>query len=48
MSQEVSNIFRRNNKIDNIDDILIDIYDLILSKLNPKSEIKYIQTTYKN
>jgi len=36
MSQEISNIFRKNNRVDNIDDILADIYDLILTKLNSK------------
>ncbi len=40
MSQKISNIFRRNNRVDDIDDILVDIYDLILSKLNEEDICK--------
>ena len=36
MSQKISNIFRKNNRVDDIDNILADIYDLILSKVNSK------------
>jgi len=36
VSQKISNVFRKNNRVDNLDDILADIYDLILSKVNPK------------
>jgi len=40
MSQKISNVFRKNNRVDDLDDILVDIYDLILSKVNEESICK--------
>lgn len=40
VSQKISNIFRKNNRVNDLDDILADIYDLILSKVNEENICK--------
>ena len=37
MEQKIDNIYRRYKNNDNIDDVLIDIYEIILAKLDSES-----------